>query len=142
MTTTNDYIGQAMAALLDGENDRALGLMLRASMSYDSDIDAQIVADAEAARTKPIIKSSFANDDPAAPWNQKPDLPQMIPLNPKRIGPSHFKCPLCSAKPGKPCVKISNRGTTRAEGDDSIGSPLAGNTYHTARQELSKEAKK
>ena len=50
MTKTNDYIQAAMQAIVENDNDRALGLLLRASLSYDDDIDRQIVADADEIR--------------------------------------------------------------------------------------------
>jgi hypothetical protein len=59
MTKTNNYIQAAMQAIVDNDNDRALGLLLRASLSYDDDIDRQIVADANEAR-----KIHVPNDQP------------------------------------------------------------------------------
>ena len=64
-------------------------------------------------------------------------LPPIIPLRDGiRVTAPSMQCPLCKAKPGKPCVKISSRGLPGVE----MGEPLAGGSYHTARLQRAKEA--
>lgn len=38
MNTTKTYIAAAMEAMLMGDNDRALGLMMRASLAYEDEL--------------------------------------------------------------------------------------------------------
>ena len=65
------------------------------------------------------------------------DLPPIIPLRDGiRVTAPSMQCPLCKAKPGTPCVKISSRGLPGVE----MGEPLAGGAYHTARLQRAKEA--
>lgn len=60
-------------------------------------------------------------------------LPDIAPESAKRKKTRDVTCPTCKAKPGKPCVKTSNRG----KGDAPLGTPTT--KYHDARKAKAKE---
>ena len=110
MNTHQGDIEAIMEMVLDGNTERAIGAlwMLKERLRRDR-IEAR------------------ARED---------DLPPLSPLGDRRVTAPSMQCPLCKAKPGKPCVKISGRGLPGVE----MGEPLAGGAYHNARIQRAKEA--
>ena len=106
---TKTYISNAMEAMLSGDNDRALGLLLRASLAHDEEI-------------------SLAK---AASEPTKDDLPEITPLREKAKKPKDIKCPTCGAKPGTECFVMTSRGP---HGKPTEQRRAAGSTTHTARR--------
>jgi len=94
-------------------------------VALDGNIDKLLVA---LVRTKRALQVEAAYD--------QPDLPPITPIGDRRVTAPSMQCPLCKAKPGKPCVKISGRGLPGVE----MGEPLAGGAYHNARIQRAKEA--
>ena len=94
-------------------------------VALDGNIDKLLVA---LVRTKRALQVEAAYD--------QPDLPPITPISDRKTTSTDVQCPLCKAKPGKPCVKISGRGLPGVE----MGEPLAGGSYHNARIQRAKEA--
>lgn len=112
MTTNYEKdIETIMKMVLDGDTERAIGALW-------------------------MLKERLRRDRPDVLAKEANLLPPIIPLRAGRVTAPSMQCPLCKAKPGKPCVKISDRGLPGVE----VGEPLAGGSYHNARLQRAKEA--
>lgn len=121
MTTTKQYIADAMSAMLNNDTDRALGLLMRASLAYDDAIS----------RSIPVA-------EPLAQAVE--DLPPITPVNGgRKVRASETRCPTCGAKPGKPCKRMTARGRN----GKPTSEPLMKNdklVYHHRRYEQARGA--
>lgn len=111
---TQRYIADAMTAMLNNDNDRAIGLLLRASLAYDDEISRQReVATDDLKPMKPISKKKQAVDDRARPW------PKFLPERGgiRQDSPALVPCEVCGSPKGHLCIQVIG---------DHVGDPLKG----------------
>lgn len=145
MTTTKQYIEQAMTAMLNDDTDRAIGLLMRASLAYDDSIAASFSDGAQQMLDKKSIihagPPGTRDLPPMQPLKDKPtfDFPKFVPeTGVVRIdSPSHVACPVCKAPKGRICLGVMG---------DTVGKPLAGKGagtgWHAERRSLWKSKRR
>lgn len=142
MTTTKEYINDAMTAMLEGDSDRALGLLLRASLAYDDDISKASAAMEPAIRdlALPPIKPINGKAKAPADFDYQPFEPAQGRL--RNDSPSLVPCPVCGAPKGHLCVQVIGENVgellTGKQRPDAAPSP----SWHDQRRDKARAKRK
>lgn len=123
MTNTKRYIADAMTAMLNNDTDRAIGLLMRASLAYDDDIS-KVAEPYERAAQQRLDEKK---------------LPPMEKVPGTKLKTRDVKCPTCKSKGGDPCKRLTSRGPHGKPTDVDLVTSEGKPFYHGARTKRAKE---